>query len=178
MRIPLKMAQRMGFEPDKRLVIDYGNTRITETVGGKLCHFRSLLECNWAYYLQWLKEHDQIKDWAFEQTTFVFRDETRGAKQFLVDFDVLNNDGTFEYHETKGWLRGTDVTKFQRLAKYRPEVKITLVMSGKAKKDANRIRQIEKYTFRTAIYAPDIFKQLKGIIQFKTKANIMIGEFA
>jgi hypothetical protein len=173
MRISLKTAQRMGYEPDKRLIIDYGNTRITETVGGKLCHFRSLLECNWAYVLQWMKETKQIKDWAFEQTTFTFEKEIRGVKQFLVDFDVLNNDGTFEYHETKGWLRGVDVTKFQRVVKYKPGVKIRLVMSGRKKKDANRLRQIEKYADRI-VFAPDFFKQLEGLIRFKTKDDVCL----
>ena len=132
-------------------------------IGGKHYKFRSKLECNWAKYLQFLKESGEIYDWRYEQTKFLFPDETIGAKQFLVDFDVLNNDWTLEYHETKGWLQGKDVTKFKRVAKYRPEVKITLIMSGKARKDANRLRQIKKYADRI-IFAPDIFRQIKGMV--------------
>lgn len=174
MGIPLKITkQMMGFETNKKLVIDHNNTRITETVGGKECHFRSLLECNFAYYLEFLKEHKQIRDWAFEQTTFTFKDEVKGAKQFLVDFDVLNNDGTFEYYETKGWLKGSDVTKFKRVNQYRPEAKITLVMSGRNKKDAGRIRMIEKYASRV-IYAPDLFKTVRGVIKFKTEKDLIL----
>ncbi len=143
--------------------IDFNNTPTEAVIGGKTYKFRSKLECNWAKYLQFLKESDVILDWRYEQTKFLFPDETIGAKQFLVDFDILNKDWTLEYHETKGWLQGKDVTKFKRVAKYRPEVKIVLIMSGKAKKDANRLRQIAKYAERI-IYAPDIFQQIKGIV--------------
>ncbi len=146
-----------------RIIVDYHNQPVQETIGGKYYNFRSKLERNWAAYLQFLKESGEIYDWRFEQTTFLFPDETRGAKQFLVDFDILNNDWTLEYHETKGWLQGKDVMKFKRVAKYRPEVKITLVMSGKAKKDANRLRQIDKYAERI-IFAPAIFRQVKGVV--------------
>ncbi len=146
-----------------KLIIDYHNQSTEAMIGGKEYSFRSKLERNWAAYLQFLKESHEIYDWRYEQTTFLFPDEMRSAKQFLVDFDILNNDWTLEYHETKGWLQGRDVTKFQRVAKYRPEVKITLVMSGKAKKDANRLRQIKKYAERI-IFAPDIFRQIKGVV--------------
>ena len=146
-----------------KLVIDYRNQPAEETIGGQHYTFRSKLERNWAAYLQFLKESDVILDWRFEQTTFLFPDETKGAKQFLVDFDILNKDWTLEYHETKGWLQGKDVTKFKHVAKYRPEVKITLIMSGKAKKDANRLRQISKFADRIT-YAPDIFRQIKGFV--------------
>lgn len=159
------LKEKMGFEKNKTLVVNHNNTRVTAIIGGKTCKFRSKGEHNLALYFQFLKEQEHIKDWAFEQTTFRFMDETRGAKQFLVDFDILNNDGTFEYYEYKGWLKGSDVTKFRRVAKYRPEAQITLVMSGKSKKDANRIRQISKYAKRV-IYARDILGPLKGFLNF------------
>lgn len=146
-----------------KLIIDYHNQPQDAIIDGKPYKFRSKLEYNWAMYLQFLKESDVILDWRYEQTTFLFPDETIGAKKFLVDFDILNKDWTLEYHETKGWLQGKDVTKFKRVAKCRPEVKITLIMSGKAKKDANRLRQIDKYAHRI-IYAPDIFRQVKGVV--------------
>ncbi len=145
------------------LRIDFHNQPTQAMIGGNLYKFRSKLECNWAMYLQFLKESGEIYDWRYEQTTFLFPDEMKGAKQFLVDFDILNNDWTLEYHETKGFLQGIDVTKFKRVAKYRPEVKIVLVMSGKAKKDANRLRQIDKYAERI-IFAPEIFRQIKGVV--------------
>ncbi|KKM75827.1 hypothetical protein LCGC14_1386370 [marine sediment metagenome] len=157
------MTERMGFETQKRLIIDHHNVPTEDTIGGKHYKFRSKLERNWAAYLQFLKESDEIYDWRFEQTRFTFPDEIRGVKEFLVDFDILHNDWTLEYYETKGWLQGRDVTKFKRVVKYRPEIKIVLVMATKQKKDASRIRQISKYAERV-IYAPDIFRQVKGVV--------------
>ncbi len=149
-----------------RIIVDYHNQPQKKvTIGGKIYSYRSKGECNLALYLQFLKEQKLIKDWAFEQTTFTFPNETKGAKQFLVDFDVLYNSGNFEYWEYKGWLQGVDVTKFRRVAKYRPEVKLVLVMSGKKKKDFNRIRMIKKYSYRV-IYANELFSKVKGIVRF------------
>lgn len=150
---------RMGFETNKALIIDHHNQRVEEVVGGKPCKFRSKGECRLAHYLELLKLNGHIRDWAYEQTTFTFKDELRGAKVWLVDFDVLNNDGSFEYYEYKGWLKGSDVTKFRRLAKYRPECRVTLVMSGKAGRDANRLRIIAKYAHRIT-YANQLFRGL------------------
>jgi hypothetical protein len=147
----------MGFETDKRLVIDHHNQRVTEVVGGKLCKFRSKGESRLAHYFELLKAGGLIKDWLYEKTTFIFREEIRGAKVWLVDFDVLNLDGSFEYYEYKGWLKSIDVTKFRRLAQYRPECRVTLVMSGKAGRDANRLRQVAKYAHRIT-FANELFR--------------------
>jgi hypothetical protein len=147
----------MGFETDKQLVIDHHNQRVTETIGGKTHNFRSKGESRMARYLELLKTSGLIQDWLYEKTTFIFQEEIRGAKMWLVDFDVLNLDGSFEYYEYKGWLKSIDVTKFRRLAQYRPECKVTLVMSGKAKKDANRLRQVAKYAHRIT-YASELFR--------------------
>ena len=157
--------ERLGFEKRKSFTVNHNNTRVTATIGGKLCKFRSKLEHNYAVYLQFLKEQGQIKDWNFEQMNFIFKDEIKGAKSYLVDFDVLNNDGTFEHHETKGWLKGVDVTKFRRVAKYWPEAKMILIMSGKSSKDANRLRMMAKYTERI-VYASELFKPLRGFLGF------------
>ncbi len=146
-----------------RINIDFHNCPTHATIGGKTCNFRSKGEHNLAVYFQFLKESGLIKDWAFEQTKFLFPDETNGAKSWLVDFDVLNNDCTFEYWEYKGWLMGRDVTKFRRVAKYRPEAKVVLVMSGKAKKDQNRLRIIKKYAHRI-VYARDLFGGVRGFL--------------
>lgn len=150
-------VERMGFEQNKALIIDHHNQRIEEVVGGKLCKFRSKGERRLAHYLELLKCNGHIRDWAYEQTTFIFREEIKGAKMWKVDFDVLNNDGTLEYYEYKGWLKSSDVTKFRRLAKYRPECRVTLVMSGRKKKDAGRLRIMAKYAHRIT-YANQLFR--------------------
>ena len=150
-------TERMGFEKNRRLVRVFNNQRSTETIGGKTCHFRSKGEVRMARYFEILKTAGHIKDWAYEQTTFTFPDEIKGVKIWLVDFDVINPDGSFEYFEYKGHPEGKDVTKFRRLAQYRPDAKVTLVMSGRNKKHANRLRIISKYAYRIT-YAAELFK--------------------
>lgn len=120
--LPLNVVQRMGFEPNRKLAKEYNNKRESVCIDGKTCHFRSQLEKEFAHYLQMLKDSGHIKDWAYEQTTFRFPDSS-----YLVDFDVLNIDGSFEYYECKGLFEADTRRKIKLLNKYRPEVKLTLV---------------------------------------------------
>jgi len=124
--------ERMGFEKNKRFARDYNNRRETCVVGGKECSFRSQLEKQVAQYLELLKVSGHIKDWAHEQTTFRFPDD-----RYLVDFDVLNPDGSFEYVEAKGQFDSRTRRKLMLIQKYRPEVKLTLVF--KNKRDAAKV---------------------------------------
>jgi len=152
-------TQMMGFESDKRIRQQWNNQPQNATIDGKHYHFRSKLEARWAKYCQFRKEQGLIKDWAYEQTRFLFPGETRGAVQYLIDFDILNNDGTFHYEECKGRLTGKDNTKFRRVRKYRPEVEIDLVMQRIPKKHSGTLRIAAKYT-RRIIDASKIFRQL------------------
>ena len=147
----------MGFEKNKKLIIDFGNEPTTATFGDRTFHFKSKGECRLAKYFEILKIGGHIENWFYEKTKFVFPRETAGAKQFTVDFTIFNHKNTIEYFEYKGWLRGVDITKFRRLQEYYPDTKITLVMSGKAKKDANRIRMISKYCYEIR-YANEMLK--------------------
>ncbi len=161
---------KMGYETNMRIVKVMGNKPVTATVGDKFCHFRSTFEYNWSLYCEFRKEQGLIKDWTFEQTTFKFAGETFGPVRYLIDFDILNNDGTFHYEECKGRLVGRDNTKFRRVAKYRPEIVIDLIMQRLPRKNkskgANRRRIAEKYV-RRIVDASVIFSQLRGVINFK-----------
>jgi len=118
----------MGFEPNKRIHKKYGNIAETVVIGGKPCKCRSQGEKRLGQYLELLKVGGYIRDWAFEQTTFRTSD---GEKFWLVDFDVLNNDGTFEYYEFKGAVKQQDITKLQLLFEVKPEVQVTFVFEDK-----------------------------------------------
>lgn len=143
--------ERMGFEANKRIHKKYGNISETVSIGGKLCKFRSQGEKRLAQYLELLKIGGHIKDWAFEQTTFV---TGNGDKFWLVDFDVLNNDGTFEYLEYKGAVKQQDITKLQLLFECKPEVQLTFVFESKAsavKLSRRKIsRQLKSIKIQTA----------------------------
>jgi len=40
---------------------------------------------------------------------------------------VTNKDGSFEYHEVKGWMDDKSKTRLARMAKYYPDVKLVLI---------------------------------------------------
>ncbi len=124
------MTEHLGFEQNKGFRKVYRNQPITATVGGKEYTYKSrTLELPFAQYLQFMKEAGQIKEWWYEQTTFDF---PQAYIKWVVDFDVRNNDDTFEFYECKGFMDKADVCrKLYALRDNRPEVKMTLVFQDK-----------------------------------------------
>lgn len=98
-------------------------------IGGKKKYFRSKWEANYARYLEWLKLHNQIKEWQHENKTFWFDKIKRGCRSYLPDFEIENNNGTLEYHEVKGWFDDRSKTKIKRMKKYYPEVKLVIIFA-------------------------------------------------
>jgi hypothetical protein len=127
-RIDAVAIERMGFEKVKVIHKKYSNISETVNVGGKTCKFRSQGEKRLAQYLELLKVGGYIKDWAFEQTMFK---TSSGDNFWLVDFDVLNNDGTFEYYEFKGAVKQRDITKLQLLFESNPDTVVTFVFENR-----------------------------------------------
>lgn len=100
---------------------DFGN--------GRIITFRSNWECNYAFYLEWLKQQGEIKEWEYEPERYYF-DAKEGNMtirigDYLPDFRVTNNDGSKYLVEIKGYKQG--VRKLQRMKKYHPEIKVELV---------------------------------------------------
>jgi len=131
-----KLKPKMGFEK-RRFQKEYNNTWVHDIIGGKEHTYRSKGEHRIAKYLELLKVSGHIKDWAYEQTKFCFPSEKDPVKTWLVDFDILENDGTFYYIEFKGHVEPDVKRKLFLLAKYRPEVKVDMVFYSKA--DAKRL---------------------------------------
>lgn len=121
--------ERMGFETNKRITKHYNNRGEWVTIGGKTFHVDSQGEKRLAQHLELLKIGGYIKDWAREQTTF--RSAT-GEPFWKVDFDVLNNDGTFEYWEFKGKMEQGVVLKLELLLAMRPEVCIKMIFESRS----------------------------------------------
>ena len=90
-------------------------------------YFRSMWEANYALYLDFLKQKDQIKDWEYEKDVFVFDKIQFGTRSYRPDFKVFTKDGLFEYHEVKGYMDSKSKTKLKRMAKYYPEFKVVLI---------------------------------------------------
>ena len=96
-------------------------------VGDKKIFARSKWEYRYAMYLQILKNSNDIKDWAHEPTTFWFEGIKRGVVSYKPDFLVTHNNGAQEYVEVKGYETSKDRTKYKRMAKYHPEVKLRII---------------------------------------------------
>ncbi len=114
-------------------------------IGNKNMYFRSLWEANYALYLVYLKKNGKIKKWEFEVDTFWFHNIKRGVRSYLPDFKIFNLDGTFEYHEVKGWMDPKSKTKLKRMKKYYPQVKV-VVIDGPIYKDLkNKLGTLLKF---------------------------------
>ena len=93
-------------------------------------YVRSSWEANYARYSNWLIEQDEITSWEYEPDTFEFEAIKRGTRFYTPDFKIVNNDGSVEYHEIKGWMDPKSRTKLKRMAKYHPNIKVVLIDSG------------------------------------------------
>lgn len=98
-------------------------------IDGKRIYFRSRWECNYGFYLQWQKDRKMIKEWYHEPKTFWFEGIKRGCVTYLPDFQVINNDGSHEWIEVKGFMDAKSRTKINRFRKYFPEEKLRIVNS-------------------------------------------------
>lgn len=96
-------------------------------------YFRSAWEANYARYLNMLKARGEIADWKFEPQTFVFHGVTRGALTYTPDFKVIEKDGSYCWHEIKGWMDSKSQTKLKRMAKYYPAEKIIVIQQEEYK---------------------------------------------
>jgi len=70
-----------------------------------------------------------IKEWYHEPKTFWFEGIKRGCVTYLPDFQVINNDGSHEWIEVKGFMDAKSRTKINRFRKYFPEEKLRIVNS-------------------------------------------------
>src|SRR6185369_4619861 len=90
-------------------------------------YFRSSWEANYARYLNFLVKNKEIKKWEYEVDTFAFGTIKRGVRFYTPDFKVFNNDGSFIYHEVKGWMDAKSKTRAKRMTKYYPDVKVIII---------------------------------------------------
>jgi len=98
-------------------------------IGGQRVYFRSRWEANYARYLEWLRLRGQIAKWEHEPETFWFLKILRGTRSYLPDFRVTENSGIQIYHEVKGWMDDRSRVKLQRMAKYHPHIRLTVIES-------------------------------------------------
>ena len=95
-------------------------------MGGQ--YFRSRWEANYARYLNLLVITKQgILKWEYEPDTFEFERIKRGTRFYTPDFKIFLTEGTFEYHEVKGWEHPKGQTAIKRFHKYYPQFKLIII---------------------------------------------------
>lgn len=95
-------------------------------IGDKRIYARSLWEANFARYLQWQKEREEIIDWQHEPKTFWFEDILRGVRSYKPDFLIQQKDSHY-WVEVKGFYDTKSMTKIRRMRKYYPDEKLMLI---------------------------------------------------
>ena len=90
-------------------------------------YVRSRWEANYARYLNWLIEQEEIQSWEYEPDTFEFEEIKRGVRFYTPDFKITNPDGSVEYHEIKGYMDDKSRVKLKRMGKYFPGIKIVVI---------------------------------------------------
>lgn len=106
-------------------------------IGGKKNYYRSRWEANYARYMQWKKERNEILEWEHEPQTFWFDKIKRGVVTYLPDFKITNLDGSHYWVEVKGYMDAKSKTKINRFKKYFPEEQL-VVVTGKWYRKNNR----------------------------------------
>ncbi len=101
-------------------------------VGGKRAdlgdkYFRSTYEANYCRYLEFLKKQEKVVEWLYEPEIFRFPGVKRNPISYTPDFRVTYPDGRTEWIEVKGWMDPTSSSKLKRMAKFYPDIKITVI---------------------------------------------------
>lgn len=91
-------------------------------------YVRSAWEANYARYLNLLVKMGVVEWWKYEPQTYWFHEIKRGVRTYTPDFEVkYKGDERVETVELKGWMDQKSRTRLARMAKYYPEVRITLI---------------------------------------------------
>jgi hypothetical protein len=105
--------------------------------------FRSSWEANYARYLNMLINQNIIIKWEYEPDEFEFVKIKRGNRYYKPDFKVFYSDGSYEYHEVKGYYDKTSLTKLKRFRKYFPHLSLIMIDEQWFKAN-NNLKQIIK----------------------------------
>jgi len=113
-------------------------------IGGKRNFFRSRWEYRYALYLQLMKDNKYIKDWFHEPHTFYFEGIKRGTNNYKPDFKVIFPNDKEEWYEVKGYMDSKSKTKLKRMAKYHPDIVLTVIDNSWFKKNGKTLKNIIK----------------------------------
>lgn len=121
------MAQRMRLGEVLRGEQMYSRAKRGRRVDLDNRFFRSRWEANYARYLKFLQENGKIASWDYECQEFWFEKIKRGTRSYKPDFKVVYKDGSYEWHEVKGWMDAKSKTRLERMKRYFPNEKVVVI---------------------------------------------------
>lgn len=98
---------------------------------GKI-YFRSKTEANWARWLDFQLHSGELANWLYEPVQFRFG-VFRRNNFYKPDFLLINKDGTYIFHEVKGWMDNDSKVRMNRMKRFYPEINVELVMATRVK---------------------------------------------
>jgi len=113
-------------------------------IDGKRMYLKSLWEKRYCLYLSFMKKHGHIIDYWYEPDTFWFEGIKRGVTSYKIDWKVEFPSGNIEYIEVKGYETSKDRTKYKRMAKYHPEVKLRVIDGAWFKANGKILKNVIK----------------------------------
>lgn len=160
------MTEMLGFNEPPLKRTKFGNIPTSLSFPGKNeVKFKSKLEANWALYLQFLKDAQEIIDWEYEPERLVFEGETQNPRTWTPDFYVYELDGSETIHECKGPMFPM-VNSKARNCKARWDNKIWLIFATIDKKKIPQLKNSPKYFDRIIDANKEIFRGTKHIINY------------
>ena len=100
----------------------------------QVCHLDSNYEYDYALYLDYLYDTDQIAGWVRNTTSFYFSKpveyQNKNGKTVAShkpDFFVFYKDGTYEIHEVKGWMNSKAEAVDEQFRKDYPQINYRLI---------------------------------------------------
>jgi hypothetical protein len=104
----------------------YSNVSGWWTNGTNVYYMRSMMESNFAWFLETLTSIGEIRDWTYEPKP-AFEFPTRANNTYLPDFQIWTKDGETIFYEVKGYLDSRSKIKLNRMKKYHPLVNIEII---------------------------------------------------
>jgi len=159
-----------------RIYVDFHNEPTRAVIAGRTFKFRSRAEYRFAQYLQLLVDlkecfaadpAEQYIGWDYEtdDCRFYFADETTAPVRYTADFVAYTRSGAKHIYEVKGWLTSRDGTKYRRMAKHYPDVKLFLVLTQRSKRRVHRRAIAQKYVERIIYLSELLAGPVRGLIK-------------
>lgn len=105
----------------------FGNSAGWYAVGNVKSFYRSKMEKNFAFYLEFLKSCGLVEKWEHEPEMFKLEGRMGVVSHYKPDFRAVGCEGDVKWYEVKGWLDKRSQAKINAFRKQYPKLNLTVV---------------------------------------------------